>query len=124
MSDQCSVTREVPSLDSCLVGTLSAWPLADLLLWLHQSERTAMLRVGMGLEAGIIFFRHGQVYRCEWGGIKGEQALIGLLGLADGSFTLIQRAIPDVRPNIARSTPELLLQCAVALDEHRQPRKA
>jgi len=124
MSDQSVVTPEVPSPESCLVGTLSAWPLTELLLWLHQGERTAMLRVGMGLDAGIVFFRGGQLYRCEWGKEGGEQALIGLLGLSDGSFTLIQRAIPDVRPNIQRSTAELLLQCSVALDERRRPTSA
>ena len=83
-----------------------------------------MLRIGFGLDGGVVFLRNGQIYRCEWGPAKGEDALLGLLGLCDGSFTLIQRAIPDVRPNVQRPTAELLLQCAVALDENRRPTTA
>jgi hypothetical protein len=109
------------NLDSCLVGTLATWPLADLLFWMHENRRTGMVRVGPALDAGVIFFSHGVLYRCEWGDLSGEHALIALLGLLDGTFSIIQRAIPEARPNITRATPELLLQCAVALDERRRP---
>lgn len=113
MSDQST-------LSGCLIGTLETWPLSDLLVWLHQTQRTAMVRVGSGLDAGVIFFREGSLVRCEWRGASGEDALLALLAEARGSFTLIQRALPDARPNIRRATPELLLQCTLALDEYRR----
>src|SRR3954467_15228821 len=97
-------TESNSSPDGCLVGTLATWPLADLLLWMHQTSRTGMVRVGMGLDAGIVFFRGGFLYRCEGGRVHGEQALISLLGCYDGSFSIIQRSIPDARPNIGRPT--------------------
>jgi hypothetical protein len=121
MSDQAAVTREALTPDASLVGTLATWPLADLLLWMHQSGRSAMIRIGSGLDAGVVFFVGGSIFRCEWGAAKGEQALIALLALKDGAFTIIQRLFPDVHPNVSRPTAELLLQCAIALDEGRRP---
>jgi hypothetical protein len=109
-----------PTLNSCLIGTLDTWPLSDLLVWLHQTQRTAMVRIGAGLDAGVLFYREGNLVRCDWRGRHGEEALLALLAEAEGSFTLIQRALPDVRANIRRSTPELLLQCSLALDEYRR----
>lgn len=111
-----SVTTQDP-WDTCLVGSLDVWPLPDLLLWLHQTGRTAMVRIGSGLSAGVIFFSRGRMFRCEWGKQRGEQALMGLLVLREGSFALIQRGIPEARPNIVRPTAEVLFQCAVAIDE-------
>jgi hypothetical protein len=106
--------------DGCLVGTLDTWPLSDIVMWLHQSRRTAMLRVGAGMTAGVLFFKDGELFRCEWGNLGGEQALIALLSLSRASFSLIQREPPEARPNIYRQTPELLLQLAVAMDERRR----
>ncbi len=106
--------------DGCLVGTLETWPLSDIILWLHQSQRTGMLRLGTGLDAGVLFFRDGWLYRCEWGQLIGEQALFALLDLKRGSFSLMQREPPDARPNIQRPTAELLFNLTVALDEQRR----
>ncbi len=124
MSARAEVVSDEPTFNTCLVGTLETWPLADLLVWLHQSRRTAMVRIGSGAEAGVVFFREGTLVRCEWRSQRGEEALIGLLGVARGSFALIQRSVPEVRPNIARPTPELLLQCTIALDEGRRVSRA
>lgn len=106
-------------MNACLVGTLEVWPLADLLTWLHTSQRDAMVRVGSGLEAGVIFFRSGNLVRCEYKMLRGEEALLCLLDLSHGSFALIQRAGPNVHPNIERPTAELLLQHTVAFNENR-----
>lgn len=108
------------SQEHSLVGTLATWPLDDMLLWMHQGKRTGMVRIGTGLEAGVIFFRDGFLFRCEWGGAFGEQALLELMSLEDAAFVLIQRATPDARANVNRPTAELLLQCSIALDEERR----
>ena len=117
MTTTASTTTD---FDTTLIGQLETWPLPDVLVWLNQTRRTAMLRVGIGLSAGVIFFEDGHLYRAEWGELAGEHALLALFGLQGGSFALIQREIPCPRPNIFRQTPELLLQCAIALDEMRR----
>ena len=103
--------------DSCLVGNLETWPLAELVLWLHQTGRTAMVRVGGGLDAGVLFFKEGRLFRAEWGKMAGEEAFHALLNVGVGSFQLIQREVPDARPNIRRPTAELLFETAVRVDE-------
>jgi hypothetical protein len=123
-SNATSERRTHQHWDNCLVGTLETWPLADVVLWLHQTQRTGMVRVGSGIDAAVLFFKHGQLYRVEWGALAGEQALISLLGLARGTFTLIQREPPAARPNVARPTAELLLQLAVAQDERNRAHEA
>src|SRR4051794_35773262 len=96
--------------DDCLAGILEDWPLPDLLQWLHRSTRTGMLRVGRGLDAGVLFFREGELYRCELARLSGEEALAELMGRHAGEFCLIQRQVPEPRRNIQRSTRELLAQ--------------
>ena len=103
--------------ESCMVGNLETWPLMDLLLWLNKTGRSAMVRVGAGLDAGVIFFHKGHLFRCEWGPHTGEQALWGLLHVNRGIFSLIQRDVPTPRPNIHHPTEQLLLHYAVARDE-------
>ncbi len=107
----------VPARDVCLVGTLETWPLVDIITWANQSHRTGMLRIGIGLNAGILFFKDGDLFRVEWGGLFGERALMALLAIRDCSFSLTQRDPPYATPNIRRPTAELLLQLAVARDE-------
>ena len=119
-----NLSAESQQWDNCLVGSLETWPLSDVILWLHQGGRSAMVRVGVGIHAGVLFFMNGHLYRAEWGHLAGEQALIALLGLTHGTFTLIQRTPPEARPNIRRPTAELLLQLAVAQDERSRAHQA
>ena len=97
-----------------MVGTLDTWPLTDILVWLHENRRTAMLRIGDGLDAGVVFYREGHLYRAEWGRMMGEEALTTLLGTESGSFSLMLRDIADARPNIRLETHEVLLRLATS----------
>ncbi len=124
MSTQAQPRTEKPTLDTCLVGMIETWPLVDLLVWLHQSRRTAMVRVGDGFDAGVIFLQDGELARCEWQKQRGEDALVSLLTKKRGSFALIQRAVPEIKPNIRTPTAELLLQCTMGLDENRRLHQA
>lgn len=117
MSEISSILDSKAQGETCLVGTLETWPLSDLLLWLNKTGRTAMVRVGVGLEAGVIFVSNGLAFRCEWGRYSGQEALFGLLSLDHGVFSLIQRDVPRPRPNIFVPTEHLLLQFAVYSDE-------
>ena len=111
------ILDSVAQAESCLVGQLETWPLSDLLLWISKTGRSAMVRVGVGLEAGVMFFHSGHCFRCEWGSLRGEEAFHALLDLRQGLFSLIQRDVPAPRPNISTPTEHLLLQHAVAQDE-------
>ena len=102
---------------SGLVGQLEAWPLEEILLWLLQSERSAVLRIGTGREQATLLVRGGHLSRVEWGARMGEEALIALFSIPVGAFNLMLREPPDVRANVLRPTPELLLQCTLAYDE-------
>ncbi len=102
---------------SCLVGQLEAWPLEEILLWLYQSERSAVLRVGTGREHAMLLVRGGHLSRVEWGTRMGEDALIALFSMPVGAFNLMLREPPDARANVLRPTPELLLQCTFAYEE-------
>ena len=104
--------------DTCLMGYLETWPMSEIVLWMHQTRRTGMLRVGAGFGAGVLFFRAGELYRCEWGQLSGEQGLLALLEVQRGAFSLIQREPPYALANITRPTSQLLLQIAVSGDEH------
>lgn len=113
-----------PQADTAAVGSLNNWPLADLLVWLHQTGRTAMLRIGAGLDAGVVFFRDGFLYRCEWGHLAGEQALMALMGLEEGTFSLIQRDLPRPQPNLRTPTEPLLEHLLAAREERARARAA
>lgn len=116
MREQETAPKTNQHFESCLIGDLQTWPLAELLLWLHQTRRTAMLRIGGGLDGGVIFLKHGYLYRCEWGRSRGEQALVALMRVREGAFSLVQRSFPEPAANIRKPTAELLLQCALVLD--------
>lgn len=119
-----NVALDTNAWDGCLVGTLETWPLADIILWLHQTRRSAMVRIGAGVGAGVLFFRDGNLVRCEWGDAAGEAALLALLALRAGAFSLSQRQPPDAAPNISRPTAELLFHLTVAQDERNRPGQA
>jgi len=111
------MTQARVNAETSMMGNLETWPLSEILLWLNKTGRTAMVRVGVGLDAGIIFVSNGFAYRCEWGPYMGQQALFGLLCLERGFFFLIQRDVPQPRQNVFVPTEHLLLQFAVAQDE-------
>lgn len=117
MSNATKMMDGVTQGETCLIGQLETWPLSDVLLWLNKTGRSAMVRIGTGLEAGVIFFHNGHMYRCEWGSLAGERALWALLDVTAGVFTMIQRDLPQPRPNLFIPTEQLLLQFAIARDE-------
>jgi len=94
--------------DPSPVGTLDECSLRDLLGWCQGLRQSAMIRVGLGLEAGVVFVYEGEVFRCEWGHLVGEQALFGLLALRVGTYSLVTREIPRPHANVHTPTADLL----------------
>src|SRR6185437_3276350 len=98
----------VPEKRDCITGSLQKWSVIELLRWLHVEKRTAMVRVGQGLTGCVVFFREGQLYRCEWGAMRGDDAVMALMELKEGNFTLIQRPFPEPPRNVGLPTSVLL----------------
>jgi hypothetical protein len=94
--------------ERCWSGTLEEWSIRELLEWLHTEKRTAMLRVGEGLDAAVVFFKEGAIYRCEWGVKSGDLGVEALLNLEEGRFCLIQRSFPEPIRNVRQQTAILL----------------
>ncbi len=98
--------------DRCLTGDVSSWSVQDIVLWLHRGGRSGMLRIGEGLDAGVIFFAAGFLFRVEWGGLAGEEALAKMIAVDSGAYHLILRDIPRPEPNIHQNTESLLARFA------------
>lgn len=94
--------------EGCMVGDVRDWPILEMLYWLHRGNRSAMVRVGEGLDAAVIFVANGFVFRCEWGQWSGEDALARLVLVERAPFRLIQRDMPRPEPNILQNTESLL----------------
>jgi hypothetical protein len=105
-----------------IVGELSSYSLADVLLWLHRIGRSAVVQIGSGVLRGAVALRDGNIIRCEYGESRGELALGALLTVNAGSFTVAPLAqAPE--PNVFGATEALILRWALAKDL-RSPRLA
>ncbi len=105
-------------LRSSLKGDLRSWSAFDILGWLVQSRRSALLIVGTGVGASKVFVRHGQIFRAEHGSARGEAALFTLLQQPEGEFQLLLRAPPDAHPNVLAQTEDILSRAVAAFNAH------
>lgn len=106
--------------DGGMQGDLDTFPLLGMLQWLHQTGRSVVMRVDTGGAPGWLFFKQGVLFRCEWRGLRGREAVMALLEVHHGTFWLSKRLLSTGAANISTPTSELLLDCAVALDEKRR----
>ncbi len=113
-------TKANRGIEGCMVGDVDSWPVVDLLLWLNKAGRSGMIRVGEGLEAGVAFFANGFLFRCEYDGLRGTQAVAAMLAINSGTFRVIQRDVPRPRPNVHQDTEELIMSLVIASDEGHQ----
>ena len=111
---QTKILSSTPSDEICVNGSLEDWSLPELLSWLHSTRRSAMLRIGSGLDAGVCFFDRGRLFRVEYMGMAGEEALMELLGINAGGYQLIQRELPRPASNVELETPRLFALTGVS----------
>jgi len=107
--------------DAGMWGSLDAWPLDELINWLHQTGRTAKLTIEIKGATAELFFLRGVLRRAEWGAQQGEEAVRRLLDARTGTFLLTQREIPAVSPNVSEPTHHLLLRWALSVDHGERP---
>jgi len=96
-------------------GDLAAFPLFDMMRWLHTSRRSVVMRVTTGGAPAWLFFRDGSLYRAEWSTRAGVEAVMALIGVRTGSFWLSKRPVSGGTRNVDIPTAELLDACGATL---------
>jgi len=106
-----------------LQGDLSTHPLWALLQYLRQVHRSGNLRVrgaaGSG-GSGTIELRNGELAGARWGNLRGDEALLALLCMEEGSFRLDEDTDAGAAPRpVDAELPmtELLMRAAWLKDE-------
>jgi CheY-like chemotaxis protein len=106
-----------------LQGDLSTHPLWALLQYLRQVHRSGNLRVrgsaGSG-GSGTVELRHGELASARWGNLRGDEALLALLCMEEGSFRLDEDTDAGAAPGpVDAELPmtELLMRAAWLKDE-------
>ncbi len=98
-------------------GEISKWPIVDMLMWLHDSHRSVLMRVDANQKIGWLTVCNGTVMRCEYDGLVGKAALFALLSLTYGYFNVSAQVGTSIMRNIYAPTQKLLLQHAIKVDE-------
>jgi CheY-like chemotaxis protein len=105
-----------------LQGDLTTHPLWALLQYLRQVHKSGSLRVrgpaGSG-SSGTIELRAGELVGARWGNLRGDEALLALLCMEEGSFRLDEERDPAAAPQPVSELPmnELLMRAAWLKDE-------
>ena len=116
------MTKDAPVAGSTegMEGDIGSFSVLDMLHWLHASKRSVVMRISAGGAPAWIFVLSGEVQRAEWRHLRGAEAVYALAGLDHGTFWLSKHLATDAAamdPNVTTPTAQLLLQCAVLLDE-------
>jgi hypothetical protein len=101
-----------------IVGDLGEWPASGILMWLHETGRTATMRVRCGSTTAIVRYEDGVLLACECNGSYGEDALFTVLGLASGTFA-ITHGVERTERNIVAPVEEVILRWGLACDRRR-----
>jgi hypothetical protein len=99
-------------------GVIRGATLPDLIQMECLAGTTRAVRVDRGDRVGHIFFAGGQVVHAEVDHLRGEPALVELIGWPDGRFSIEQGLTPYER-TISCSWESLLIAAAHSHDETR-----
>jgi CheY-like chemotaxis protein len=104
-----------------LQGDLANHPLWEVVQYLGQTRKSGGLQVTGPAGNGSIEMRHGAALAARWRGLRGKEALLALLSLAEGGFRFDPHPAGEEPPPAAAagSLPlqELLLEAAWLKDE-------
>ncbi len=101
-----------------LQGKLGEFPLPDILQFLSFGRKSGRLQLLDPLRscAGELFFLEGDVVHAQAGAKAGEEAVLALLGCAEGTFEF--RDLAEVPPRtVTVGINNLLLRAAQQMDE-------
>jgi two-component system chemotaxis response regulator CheB len=91
--------------------------LQDVLQMECLSRKSSILRISAGGKGGQIFISNGEIIHAECGQLQGEMALYGLLGYAQGEFSLQPFTEPP-RRTVTGQHEFLLMEAARLRDEN------
>lgn len=97
-------------------GVMQRVGLSEVLQFECLGRRSSLLEVFTGKTRGNIYIHDGAIVHAEFGNLKGEVALYGLLGLRGGGFNLLPFREPAQR-TIEGSWEMLLMEAARLSDE-------
>ncbi|HBL31761.1 MAG TPA: hypothetical protein DD490_33475 [Acidobacteria bacterium] len=102
-----------------LQGDLATHPLWAVLQYLQQVNKTGHLRVHGGNGSGTIDLRAGELVAARWQGLRGQDALVTLLAVEEGSFRFDGSEAAEItgEGTGTLSMNELLMQAAWLKDE-------
>lgn len=109
------VRRSTPSVDE-LVGNLQIYSLADLLQSFGNSQQSGTLELKGRSHEGRIDLERGIVSEARFGRLRGEEALVALLGLDSGQFRFELGGGGATTTPLAQ-LPHLVLTAAYLADE-------
>ncbi len=89
-------------------GRLSLVSVSHLLETMQENKNTGELRLKTDFGPATVWFDGGQLVDAEIGSFQGEAAVIRLLGLTDGSFTI--KSMPVRRPRLIDQPVHALLR--------------
>ena len=97
-------------------GSLEEMSLPDMVQILAQGRKTGALKIRSGNELGELHFVNGEIFNANFGKLKAEEAVYGMLRLRTGDFSLDPNFKADQRV-INMSAEGLLLEGMRRFDE-------
>jgi CheY-like chemotaxis protein len=101
---------------SSLAGSLRDVTAVDLLCLAERRRMTGVLEVETSRRAATLWLREGEVVDGEFGEFAGEEAVLRLIAVEDGSFELTDRPVAQVKV-IEASTSGLVAEGLRRIDE-------
>jgi len=74
--------------------------LIDTIEFLRASKRTGVITVNSGPDRGIVYLERGALRHAVLGHARGEEALVGMLGMPGSQVTFKEEAHPDLPANV------------------------
>jgi pSer/pThr/pTyr-binding forkhead associated (FHA) protein len=111
-----SVARIKPS--AAMTGLLHEVPMTEVLQGIEFNKKTGTLSVvGSGRREGQVSVLAGQPLRAHFGDLVGSEAVLAMIQLPEGRFTLTGEVDADEERNMNDSLTGLLLEASRRIDE-------
>lgn len=103
-----------------MVGSLSHMSMTELFTTLEYNGKTGILSISHSDAEGKVFFKDGNIIRCEYKGLLNLEAIYRLLKLQEGVFEFVAKDLSSRPSEIPLTTQQILLEYARGLDKRSQ----
>lgn len=97
-------------------GKLEEMPLSEILQAMEFNKKTGTLLVESDRETGVVVVERGAPLVASWGDKRDDEAVIAMIALHAGSFSLTSHADP-VEPTMASTLSSILFEASRRFDE-------